>query len=609
MQSSLPFTRITAEEAATARRVEFERPRSPQPPAVPKRPVGRPRSKRPLVLDSEATAAAAAADGDAPVAKKHRQNWFSSPYINDILRAFQRSGGRARTAVHLLQKGAPDDRFSSLSHTTLLSWHEKGTQVLLPRFQEQYDAYTAAARGRGPTAAFAAAPKVEAEIVRTLTRLRAAGSPVNRRTVAWVMHAIIEQRRPELLETLTLSRSFITRWVRSKLQWSWRQKTTAASKLPLDWEDQGVKMAMRIAALMGRYKVHPSLVINMDQTGVQLVPMSGWTYEQRGAAAVEVLGADDKRQITACIASSLDGTFLPLQLIFQGKTPRCLPNETLGSLAANFHLTFSENHWSNQKTMQEYVENVIVKYANRCVDKHGLHADAKIILVLDVWAVHKSEEFRRYLRTHHPRIHLVFVPANCTSRLQVADVALQRPFKSSIRTMFDEWACTEFKKVLESEDMQTFAELLKMSTLKPKILDWCVEAWRGMVERKELILTGWIHCCTSLFNVQDPEKRCEAMAAVQNSELEETHIPNEEEQEFDAESQSEPEQESDNESDDERDFSIPIPEGKRTGRVRKPPEFLSPSMGKAAGCRLNPCALAMEVSGEEPDSDANGLAR
>jgi hypothetical protein len=152
-------------------------------------------------------------------------------------------------------------------------------------------------------------------------------------------------------------------------------------------------------------------------------------------------------------------------------------------------------------------------------------------------------------------------------------------------------------------DMTIFAAQLKMSVLKPKILEWCVESWKGMVERKQMILDGWAQCCTRLFNVLDPERRCEAMAAVQNKELDDTLIPDGEEEDTKYDS------DSSDDSGDERDFSIPIPEGKRTGRVRSQPEFLSPSMGKAMGIRLDPCSLAMELSDEDPDSDADGLAR
>ena len=116
-----------------------------------------------------------------------------------------------------------------------------------------------------------------------------------------------------------------------------------------------------------------------------------------------------------------------------------------------------------------------------------------------------------------------------------------------------------------------------------------------MLERKDLILKGWTRCCTGLFNVLDPVKRCEAMAAVQDNKLEETLVPDEEEADAYGVSSS-------SESEDERDFSIPIPEGKRS-------DFFSPGMNNAAGARLDPCLLAMEASGEDIDSDADGLAR
>ena len=49
---------------------------------------------------------------------------------------------------------------------------------------------------------------------------------------------------------------------------------------------------------------------------------------------MKVIGAGDKRQITACIASSLHGDLLPLQLIFQGKTTACHPDRTPAATAA-----------------------------------------------------------------------------------------------------------------------------------------------------------------------------------------------------------------------------------------------------------------------------------
>ena len=48
--------------------------------------------------------------------------------------------------------------------------------------------------------------------------------------------------------------------------------------------------------------------------------------EMEGAKRVETTGKDDKRQITAVFAGSKAGDFLPIQLVYKGKTPRCLSN-------------------------------------------------------------------------------------------------------------------------------------------------------------------------------------------------------------------------------------------------------------------------------------------
>jgi hypothetical protein len=145
--------------------------------------------------------------------------------------------------------------------------------------------------------------------------------------------------------------------------------------------------------------------------------------------------------------------------------------------------------------------------------------------MLDAWAVHKSEEFRMYIRNQHPRIRLVFVPANCTSRLQVADVALQRPFKHGLTTRFNEWAAQEIRSKLVRGEATALASSLSMGILKPLVLQWCVTSWSDLRERRQLILDGWKKCCSSLFNVNDPAKRSEAVLAVAKKTLDEVLVP------------------------------------------------------------------------------------
>ncbi|MDO9333522.1 MAG: hypothetical protein Q7T57_03245 [Dehalococcoidales bacterium] len=551
-----------------------------------KRAVGRP--KRTLHANDVLAAAAAANDNAEPVMKKQKTvtrgeytDWFSSPHIHQILREYKRCLYRARATVSKLKAEAPDDRFARLTHTTLIGWHDdKEKHKLKPQYQAYLESGLENIRQNGPLRAFEEHPAIEEEIKQTLLLMRSAGTAVNSHVIRWVMDGIIALRAPpdSPLTSMNFSKSFVCAWARKVLTWSWRKSTTAASKLPLDWEDQGVLMAKRIAATMETHDVHPSLVINMDQTGVHLVPTSNWTYQARGSKSVAVVGAEDKRQITVCIASSLEGDLLPPQLIFQGKTPRSLPSLTVDARAAKADVTFSENHWSNQTTMRDYIEKIVIPYAESRIQLFKLDADAKIILVLDVWSVHKSEEFRFYLRTQHPRIHLVFVPANCTSKLQVADVVLQRPFKHVITQRFNEWASEVVLNQIAEGKIIGLNDSLKMSTIKPLALDWCIESWKSLKERKSLIIEGWKKCVTDLYNVNNPEKRIEALKCIVKEKLDIAYVPEEEEQD---EEESAHEEDSD---EDELDITKPRVFGMQGARERTPAKQFGYQLASSAIC-------------------------
>ncbi len=202
--------------------------------------------------------------------------------------------------------------------------------------------------------------------------------------------------------------------------WTWRRSTTAASKLLADRESQGHDMAYRIAALVKTYDIPEELVINSNQTGLHIRPSTDQTYDVKGVKDVKSLGKDNKRQITCTVSSATSGDLLPFQLIFQGKTTVVVLKD-LGAVAARvkgWHLTMSSNHWSNQQTMREFVDQVIMSWhAKQCEELGRASSSQHYIWNIDCWKVHISEEFKGWLKENHLLLHLVFVPANYTSKL------------------------------------------------------------------------------------------------------------------------------------------------------------------------------------------------
>ena len=84
---------------------------------------------------------------------------------------------------------------------------------------------------------------------------------------------------------------------------------------------------------------------------------------------VEIKGLNDKRLITAVFA---DGYFLSPQIIFKGKTSRCLP---LTKFPSGWDITCTKNHWANEETTIQYISNVLLPYVER--KRHELHLSSK----------------------------------------------------------------------------------------------------------------------------------------------------------------------------------------------------------------------------------------
>ena len=104
--------------------------------------------------------------------------------------------------------------------------------------------------------------------------------------------------------------------------------------------------------------------------------------EQKGSKRVEIVGLSDKRMITAVVASTLSGDMLPVQLIYDGKTDRCHPQGV--KFPSDWNITHSDNHWSTNKTMEEYADIILIPYVNRVKKEQKLPKRQKSLVILDV---------------------------------------------------------------------------------------------------------------------------------------------------------------------------------------------------------------------------------
>jgi hypothetical protein len=209
-------------------------------------------------------------------------------------------------------------------------------------------------------------------------------------------------------------------------------------------------------------------------------------------------------------SSAANGQVLPFQVIFQGLTSRTLPLMNEGRQVcedAGWHLTYTSNHWSNLDTCKAFVEKILSPYRISQIEELDLPKDQEMMWIIDCWSVHISKDFRAWMKRTSPLIHLLFVPANCTSIFQPADVILQRPFKYAFRQEFNKYTMEVIKNQLESSsDVKVDT---KMSTLKPLICQWLFTAWHHITTKLDMVEKGWKH--TGLLKAFEPEFKKQAM--------------------------------------------------------------------------------------------------
>ena len=271
-----------------------------------------------------------------------------------------------------------------------------------------------------------------------------------------------------------------------------RKATTAKSKYAPD-DFARVKQAFlnEVVQVVEMEEIPAELILNWDQTGINLVPVSSWTMDQSGAKRVEVKGVNDRRQITALFCGTLTGDFLPVQLIYKGKTTRCHPHFRFPS---SWHISHSPRHWSTEETMIQYINEIIIPYVKS--QRDALHDPTlSAVVIVDNFRGKVTAPVTRLLEEHN--IHECLLPPNMTDLLQPLDIAVNKPAKDYLKRRFEDWYSSEVTKQLQGiSDIQSAVIQpvdLSMATIKKRSAKWFVDMAEYIADNPQFIVHGFLH--------------------------------------------------------------------------------------------------------------------
>ena len=203
-----------------------------------------------------------------------------------------------------------------------------------------------------------------------------------------------------------------------------------------------------------------------------------------GSKRVEVIGAKDKQQITALFCCNMVGDFLPLQLIYKGKTKRCHPKY---SFPPEWNITHSPRHWSNEETMMEYIHTSIIPYV-----RARRTAEEPALIIMDNFKEQVTSKVIDLLTEHN--IHHCLLPPNTTDRLQPLDISVNKPAKQFFKKKFDEWYTDQIMQQIHGQDVEE-VELqpvdLSLAALRDLGGQWLVEMSEYISDNPQIIVNGF----------------------------------------------------------------------------------------------------------------------
>ncbi len=293
-----------------------------------------------------------------PPAKRRRgKSTYTSykPQVRAKIGKYALENGNERARRHFSKE------FPNLAESTIRSFKKSYHQEL----EKQRKKPTGNPQ---PVTMIAAKPKgrppllldLDERLVTYLKAVRVKGGVVNIHVVRAVAKALITSN-PSLSKHL-LNFEFQRSWVQSlyrRMGYTRRAATTGRPPIPQGLYDECRREFLQdIANKIKTYKIPPELVMNSDQTPSSYVSVGKSTMSRKGSKSVPIKGVADKRAITLNFVVTLSNEFLPMQIIYSGKTQASQPRGF--QYPSGFLVTQNPNHWSNEAETLKLIDKIII---------------------------------------------------------------------------------------------------------------------------------------------------------------------------------------------------------------------------------------------------------
>ena len=215
--------------------------------------------------------------------------------------------------------------------------------------------------------------------------VRTKGGVVNTVVANATARTSIERSYEEHLKCIDLQNSSWTKSLFQRMGLVKRTCTTWKPEIPEKAKNEAnLLFQHQTVNYVEQYSISPSLILNFDQTPVNYAPVASRTLSPKGSKYVSIASSSFKQAITATFGITYGNNFLPMHLIYKGKSDRSLPRV---KYHGSFSLSTNEKHISNTHESLKSLDEVRIPYVEKERQNLQLPNDQPALLINDVFPV------------------------------------------------------------------------------------------------------------------------------------------------------------------------------------------------------------------------------
>ena len=254
--------------------------------------------------------------------------------------------------------------------------------------------------------------------------------------------ALITQNPQYNLSYIDLDSSHWAQSLFRRMAFKKRMQTTGKVEIPEGARKETELLYLHnIVTIVEKYEIPHSLIMNLDQTPLKYIPATLWQNKTLNL----FLLLDHQISITGTFTITLNGHFLPMQLIYGGKIKQSLHRFKFPD---GFSLSCNPKHFSNAMESIKLINGIIIPYVQSERKELGKPKQTALV-IMDVFRGQITDDVISLLRDNN--IHYVLVPNNITQLFQPLDLTVNKHCKSYLKRLFSEWCTQQIENQLSLE--------------------------------------------------------------------------------------------------------------------------------------------------------------